>query len=66
MEQKFEGSPHADVRLEGRRAVRGEVVHDWGSREELTTSCDSCGADYALVRRVSVDYEAFPVKAKSC
>jgi hypothetical protein len=31
MEQKFEGSPHADVRLEGRRVVRGEVVNDWGS-----------------------------------
>ena len=31
MEQKFEGVPHADVRLEGRRAVRGEVVNDWGS-----------------------------------
>jgi hypothetical protein len=31
MEQKFEGEPHAQVRLEGRRAVRGEVVNDWGS-----------------------------------
>ncbi|HKI30831.1 MAG TPA: hypothetical protein VKA46_02985 [Gemmataceae bacterium] len=31
MEQKFEGSPRADVRLEGRRVVRGEVVNDWGS-----------------------------------
>jgi hypothetical protein len=31
MEQKFDGSPHADVRLEGRKVVRGEVTNDWGS-----------------------------------
>lgn len=32
MEQKFEGSPRAEIRLEGRRVIRGEVVNDWGSR----------------------------------
>lgn len=32
--------------------------HDWGTREELVTSCGECGKDYTLVRRVSVDYEA--------
>ena len=32
--------------------------HDWGSREELVTSCGSCGADYTLSRTVSVTYEA--------
>ncbi len=32
MEQKFDGSPRAAVRLEGRKVVRGEVVNDWGSR----------------------------------
>ena len=31
---------------------------DWGSREELTASCGSCGADYMLSRTVSVSYEA--------
>jgi hypothetical protein len=31
MEQKFDGSPRAEVRLEGRRVVRGDVVNDWGS-----------------------------------
>ena len=31
MEQKFEGAPRADVRLEGRKVVRGEVANDWGS-----------------------------------
>ncbi|MGE0606318.1 MAG: hypothetical protein AB7O62_04260 [Pirellulales bacterium] len=32
MEQKFEGTPQAEIRLEGRRLIRGEVAHDWGSR----------------------------------
>jgi hypothetical protein len=31
MEQKFDGTPRADVRLEGRKVVRGEVANDWGS-----------------------------------
>jgi hypothetical protein len=30
MEQKYEGSPRAVVRLEGRKAVRGPVANDWG------------------------------------
>src|SRR5258708_7259065 len=30
MEQKFEGSLRAEVRLEGRRVVRGDVTNDWG------------------------------------
>jgi hypothetical protein len=30
MEQRFEGSPRAELRLEGRRVIRSEVVHDWG------------------------------------
>ncbi len=32
MEQKFEGSPRAAVRLEGRRVIRSEVTNDWGLR----------------------------------
>ncbi len=32
MDQKFEGVPHADIRLEGRRVVRTEVTNDWGLR----------------------------------
>ncbi len=31
MEQKFEGNPHADIRLEGRKVIRGDVLNDWGS-----------------------------------
>lgn len=32
MEQRFEGTPQATVRLEGRRLVRSEVTNDWGLR----------------------------------
>lgn len=30
MEQKFEGSPRAEITLQGRRVTRSEVTHDWG------------------------------------
>ncbi|HWG46043.1 MAG TPA: hypothetical protein VN688_24995 [Gemmataceae bacterium] len=32
MDQKLEGTPRAEIRLEGRRVIRGEVSNDWGSR----------------------------------
>ena len=32
MEQRYEGNPRAEIRLEGRRVIRGEVTHDWGLR----------------------------------
>ena len=32
MEQRFEGTPQATIRLEGRRLIRSEVTNDWGLR----------------------------------
>jgi hypothetical protein len=33
MDQRYEGTvPHAEVKLEGRRATRSPVVNDWGLR----------------------------------
>ena len=32
MEQKFEGTPRAAIRLDGRRVTRDAVTHDWGLR----------------------------------
>ena len=32
MEQKFEGTPQTEIRLDGRKAIRGDVANDWGSR----------------------------------
>src|SRR4051794_30573790 len=30
MDQKYEGTPRAEIRLEGRRVTRGAVSNDWG------------------------------------
>ena len=32
MDQKFEGTPQAEIRLEGRQVIRGDVTNDWGVR----------------------------------
>jgi hypothetical protein len=33
MEQKYDGTiPHAEIKLEGRRLVRSQVLNDWGLR----------------------------------
>lgn len=32
MEQKYEGTPKAEIQLEGRRVTRGDVTNDWGLR----------------------------------
>src|SRR5579864_6419176 len=33
MDQKYDGTiPHAEIKLEGRRLLRSQVVNDWGLR----------------------------------
>jgi hypothetical protein len=32
MDQKFEGTPRAEIRLEGHKVTRGHVDNDWGLR----------------------------------
>src|SRR5262245_66023585 len=32
MEQKYDGNPQAEIRLEGRKVIRGDVTNDWGLR----------------------------------
>ena len=32
MEQKFDGTPKAELRLRGRTVMRSDVSHDWGSQ----------------------------------
>jgi hypothetical protein len=56
MDQKFEGTPRAEIRLEGRRVVRSEVTHDWGSRLQWQVLRD--GKEVAAVpARASDSYE---------
>ena len=31
MDQRFEGTPKAEIRVEGRKVFRGDVTNDWGS-----------------------------------
>ena len=40
MDQVFEGTPKAEIRLEGRKVTRGEVSNDWGSRLQWRISRD--------------------------
>lgn len=32
MDQKFEGQPKAEIRLDGLRLIRSDVTNDWGSQ----------------------------------
>ena len=32
MDQKFEGTPQAEIKLDGRKLTRGDVANDWGSQ----------------------------------
>jgi hypothetical protein len=40
MDQVFEGTPRAEIRLEGRKVIRGDVNNDWGSQLVWTISRD--------------------------
>ncbi|MBT4864161.1 MAG: hypothetical protein HON53_03445 [Planctomycetaceae bacterium] len=40
MDQVFEGTPKAEIRLEGRKAIRGDVSNDWGSKLQWQISRD--------------------------
>ncbi len=40
MDQVFEGTPKAQIRLEGRKAIRSDVSNDWGSRLQWQISRD--------------------------
>jgi len=40
MEQKFDGQPRAELRVEGRKVIRTDVVNDWGLRLQWKVSRD--------------------------
>lgn len=40
MDQKFEGTPHAELRVEGRKVVRTAVTDDWGLRLQWKVTRD--------------------------
>ena len=56
MEQKYDGTPKAEVRLEGRRVTRGDVANDWGMMLRWVVSRD--GKEVATVpARAEKSYE---------
>ena len=56
MDQILEGTPHAEIRLEGRRVTRGEVSPDWGSKLRWQIRRD--GKEIATVAaRMDMSYE---------
>jgi hypothetical protein len=56
MDQVFEGMPKAEIRLEGRKVVRGEVSNDWGSRLQWKVLRDGKPVATAAARAAH-DYE---------
>ncbi len=50
MDQKFEGEPKAEIRLEGQKVVRTDVSNDWGSRLQWQISRDGKVVDTPLAR----------------
>ncbi|MEK6233071.1 MAG: hypothetical protein N2C14_00005 [Planctomycetales bacterium] len=52
MDQKFEGEPKAEIRLEGRRVTRGEVENDWGLRLQWQVTRDGQVVDTPAARAV--------------
>jgi hypothetical protein len=66
MDQKFEGTPKAEIRLEGHRAIRGDVLNDWGARlqwvifrdgKEVATAPARAADSYELPDKTPGKYE---------
>jgi hypothetical protein len=56
MEQRFDGSPRAEIRLDGRKVIRGDVTNDWGLRLQWEIKRD--GRVIATpAARASLEYE---------
>ena len=56
MDQVFEGTPKAEIRLQGRKITRGDVGGDWGSKLQWQISRDGKVIATAPAR-AQTDYE---------
>lgn len=56
MDQVFEGTPKAEITLNGRRVTRGDVSNDWGSKLQWQVKRDGKVVATALAR-VNTEYE---------
>jgi hypothetical protein len=66
MEQRYEGTPQAVIRVEGRRVVRNDVTNDWGLRlqwqikrdgQVIATPNARTGDSYELTENMPGNYE---------
>lgn len=66
MEQRYEGTPQATIRVEGRRVIRNAVTNDWGLRlqwvikrgdQVITTANARTGDSYELTETMPGNYE---------
>lgn len=66
MDQKFEGTPKADLRLEGRTVIRSAVRNDWGSQllwevrrngDVVTTANARLGESFELAESTPGKYD---------
>ena len=67
MDQRFEGTPKAEIRLEGQKLIRTVVTNDWGSRlvwqiyrdgESVAIISARAGDSYEFADRTPGKYEA--------
>ena len=56
MDQVFEGTPQAEIRLENRKVIRTEVANDWASRLQWKISRDGAVVATPLAR-IDTGYE---------
>jgi len=56
MDQVFEGTPKAEIKLDGRKVTRGEVSNDWGSKLQWVVSRDGKVVE-TVAARMATTYE---------
>ena len=57
MEQVFEGTPKAQIKLDGKTVTRGDVAGDWGSRMQWRIMRDGKDIATAVALRTESRYE---------
>lgn len=67
MDQRFEGQPKAEIRLEGHKLVRTDMTNDWGSQliweirrngDVIATAQARLTHSFELTDQISGQYEA--------
>ena len=57
MEQTFEGTPKAELQVDGHTVTRTEITEDWGSRMQWKVTRDGKPLANIVARRTETTYE---------